>query len=84
MLIFYAIVVMRVKKSAQWIFRPLTYRKEQLKKNIMPDISKCANENCPSKMKCFRYTAKPNEYRQSYADFSPNEGEDRCEYFWNN
>jgi len=50
----------------------------------MPDISKCGNEDCPSKMKCFRYTVKPNKYRQSYADFSPKEGDDRCEYFWNN
>lgn len=47
----------------------------------MPDISKCGNENCPSKLKCYRYTATPG-MRQAYADFAPEEGQDKCEYFW--
>lgn len=29
----------------------------------------CQNENCPLKDGCYRYTATPDEYRQSYAMF---------------
>jgi len=46
----------------------------------MTDISKCVNEDCPSKEKCWRYVAPGSEY-QSYANFDP-KGEEKCEYFW--
>lgn len=32
----------------------------------MADITKCEGKNCPLKESCYRYTAKDNEYRQSY------------------
>lgn len=35
----------------------------------MPDISMCQNKECPSKNDCLRFTAKPNEIWQSYAEF---------------
>lgn len=50
----------------------------------MPDISMCANQNCPKRNECYRYTATPNPLRQSYGDFLPKPGDDQCEYFWPN
>ena len=51
----------------------------------MPDISMCNNKQCPSKEYCYRFTAIPNEFRQSYIDFGPEEdGMDKCSYFWPN
>lgn len=45
----------------------------------MPDISMCANNECPHKGECYRYTAVPDPYAQSYTNFEPNEyGE--CEH----
>lgn len=35
----------------------------------MPDISMCNNSDCKFKNKCYRYTAKPNQYLQSYSNF---------------
>lgn len=49
----------------------------------MPDISKCKNEECPSKNECYRYTVEPSDY-QSYASFNPEKGEDKCGYYWDN
>lgn len=48
----------------------------------MPDISMCGNTNCPFRMKCFRYTAIPSEFRQAYSSFKPNENS--CDYFIDN
>lgn len=36
----------------------------------MPDITKCGNENCPLKQKCYRWTAKDSTV-QSYTKFNP-------------
>ena len=44
----------------------------------MADITMCLNKKCPKNVLCYRYTAKPNEYRQSYSDFKPELGEDVC------
>ena len=49
----------------------------------MIDIAKCVNTGCPSAALCFRYTAIGSEY-QSYSDFKPEEGEEKCEYFIDN
>lgn len=38
----------------------------------MTDISKCANEDCPIKHKCYRRTAPASDW-QSYMDFKPND-----------
>ena len=31
----------------------------------MPDISMCRRDDCPKKLECYRFTAKPDSY-QSY------------------
>ena len=46
----------------------------------MPDISMCSNQFCPLKEKCYRFNAKPNEFRQSYGMFEFKDGV--CDYFW--
>lgn len=46
----------------------------------MADITKCLNENCHIKQKCYRWTAPSDDY-QSYADFKPNE-DDTCDNFY--
>ena len=50
----------------------------------MPDISMCDNQSCPSNKYCYRFTATPSKYRQSYADFSVEEDEMNCSHFWSN
>ena len=47
----------------------------------MPDISMCSGKNCPIALHCYRYTATPSKYGQSYADFVYNDG---CKYYWDN
>jgi hypothetical protein len=37
--------------------------------------------DCPHKEKCYRFTAKPNEYRQSYF-MTPPIKEGKCDMFW--
>lgn len=51
----------------------------------MPDITMCEGTNCPIKEKCFRFTAKPSEFIQSYFSDAPGEMQDNkftCSYFW--
>jgi hypothetical protein len=54
----------------------------------MPDISMCSNSTCPLREQCYRHTAVPNEYRQSYGTFKPviDEvlDEVECKYFMDN
>ena len=47
----------------------------------MPDISMCANANCPARATCYRHResgTQPNEFMQAYMAFSPPPGADRC------
>jgi hypothetical protein len=48
----------------------------------MADITMCTGEECVTKFTCYRFTAKPNEHRQSYFTEVPdiNGG---CEYYIN-
>jgi hypothetical protein len=46
----------------------------------MPDITMCDDKECPMKEQCYRYTAKPNEFRQAYFVNSPKKM-DGCDYF---
>lgn len=46
----------------------------------MPDISMCMKEDCPMNMKCYRFTAKPNDW-QSYGAFKPDD-DGTCTHFW--
>lgn len=51
----------------------------------MTDISKCGNEECPVKERCYRYTAPVGEY-QSWLFINSDKlkkGEE-CEMFWDN
>lgn len=50
----------------------------------MPDISMCNNQSCPSNKYCYRFTATPSQYRQTYASFTLEEDEMSCSYFWRN
>ena len=47
----------------------------------MADITMCSGEKCPLKENCYRYTAKPNEFRQAYF-MEPPVSEGECEHFW--
>ena len=48
----------------------------------MPDITMCTGEGCPKeKEKCYRYTANPDMYGQSYFKDPPHKEGD-CEYYW--
>jgi hypothetical protein len=57
--------------------------KERIGEILMADITMCANQQCPSRETCYRFTAPANELRQSMADFKPNES-GKCEDYWNN
>lgn len=54
----------------------------------MPDMTMCNGENCPVKLNCYRFTAKP-DYYQAYFSEPPwfldvdKETKD-CNYFWDN
>ena len=37
----------------------------------MPDISMCANYECPFRKICYRYLAEPTDGYQAYGDFKP-------------
>ena len=41
----------------------------------------CMGTNCPQKEACYRFTAKPNQYRQSYF-IEPPLKEGKCEMYW--
>ncbi len=47
----------------------------------MPDITMCPGTDCPYKESCYRYTAKPSEYYQSYF-MKPPFKDDECEMYW--
>jgi hypothetical protein len=51
------------------------------------DISKCLDNTCPLKDKCWRFTAPANPLWQSYGNFQyeiKEDGEVKCDYFWDN
>lgn len=49
----------------------------------MPDITMCAGFNCPKRENCYRFTATPNPYHQSYFSDAPWTGT-TCPEFWDN
>lgn len=49
----------------------------------MADITMCRDETCKKRERCYRFTAKACEYRQSVFVNSPREGK-VCTYFWDN
>ena len=46
----------------------------------MPDITMCLNHDCPSKIKCHRYTVPPSEI-QSFAVFKLEKRKLKCNVF---
>ena len=48
---------------------------------MSPDITMCVGTDCPHKEGCYRFTAKANEYRQSYFTVPPIK-DGKCEYYW--
>jgi hypothetical protein len=50
----------------------------------MPDISMCRNEKCKFKEECYRFTAKPDEFRQSYGTFKCKDKVSIDTFFWKN
>lgn len=49
----------------------------------MADISMCLNNSCTIKETCYRYTAIPNSYSQSYCDFKQDLN-GNCINYWTN
>jgi hypothetical protein len=47
----------------------------------MPDITMCPGTNCPQKEKCYRFTAKANEYMQAYFMEAPIK-DGKCDMYW--
>jgi hypothetical protein len=41
----------------------------------------CRGTNCPAKESCYRFTATPNEFRQSYF-MEPPIKDGKCDYYW--
>jgi hypothetical protein len=53
----------------------------------MPDISMCADDECPSRAECYRHKASgtvPSEYQQAFTDFQRQPKDQRCAQFWPN
>lgn len=50
----------------------------------MPDITMCANKKCPLKKTCYRYTATPSKFMQSYAGFEYDKDTKSCDYYVKN
>lgn len=53
----------------------------------MADITMCDNKICKDRFKCHRFTAKPDEYHQSYFLFFDKQipkSNLECNQFWNN
>ena len=49
----------------------------------MPDIAMCEGIGCPMRDACYRYTATPSEFRQSYfMDIPYNKESGECEHYW--
>jgi len=47
----------------------------------MPDITMCSGEGCPHKEQCYRFTAKPSEFSQSYFVEAPIK-DGKCDHYW--
>lgn len=50
----------------------------------MADITMCTGKDCPMAKDCHRYTATPNNIRQSYFGKPPINSNKKCDYYWNN
>ena len=48
---------------------------------MSPDITMCKGTNCPYKESCYRYTAEPSEFMQSYF-IEPPIKDGTCKMYW--
>ena len=48
----------------------------------MPDITMCQEDQCPRRNLCYRYTARPDQYWQSYFAKKPCDDYATCREFW--
>jgi len=52
-----------------------------------PDISMCADDECPSRAECYRHKASgtvPHVPWQAFTDFQRQPDRDQCPFFWPN
>lgn len=47
----------------------------------MPDITMCDDKHCPSRRTCYRFTATPSVFSQSYGNFGRERDQERCEAY---
>jgi len=47
----------------------------------MPDITMCMGNKCPEKKTCYRCTATPDKYWQSYFSEVPFEKYGKCDHY---
>jgi hypothetical protein len=50
----------------------------------MADISMCKDDKCPSKELCYRFTATPSRFYQSYGASNREDDAQNCDMFWDN
>lgn len=50
----------------------------------MPDITMCPGKDCPKRESCYRFTAKPDIYWQSYFMEPPIKDKQECDMYWDN
>ena len=48
----------------------------------MPDITMCTGNGCSKKNTCYRFTAKPSQYMQSYFCEPPIDKDGNCDAYW--
>ena len=48
----------------------------------MPDISMCSGKDCPLSTTCYRCTATPSEFRQTYFLNPPVKEDGTCDHYW--
>lgn len=47
----------------------------------MPDVSLCRDHECPSKVHCYRYRAKPSKCMQSYIEPKRKPNKVKCDMY---
>ena len=47
----------------------------------MPDITMCDGVNCPLKMKCYRFLAKPDGLQSYFVDTPYDQETQQCEHY---
>ena len=49
----------------------------------MPDIAMCRGDHCKRRDKCYRHTAKPSPFAQTFFSVPPVDIKTgKCEYYW--